>query len=68
MKLLFAAAFLLVAGCTNKHTDNAFQMDYPVDASRLSLGGDIHVNIDCATKPKRWKLFQTVATEYSAAI
>lgn len=50
MKLLFAAALLLLAGCTNKHTDNAFQMDYPVDAARLSLGGDVHVNIDCATK------------------
>lgn len=50
MKLLFAAALLLLAGCTNKHTDNAFQMDYPVDAARLSLGGDIHVNIDCATR------------------
>ena len=50
MKLLFAAALLLLAGCTNKHTDNAFQMDYHVDAARLSLGGDIHVNIDCATR------------------
>lgn len=50
MKLLFAAALLLLAGCTNKHTDYAFQMDYPVDAARLSLGGDIHVNIDCATR------------------
>lgn len=50
MKLLFATALLLVAGCTNKHTDNTFQMDYPVDAARLSLGGDIHVNIDCATR------------------
>ena len=50
MKLLFAAALLLVAGCTNTHTDNAFRMDYPVDAARLSLGGDIHVNIDCTTR------------------
>ena len=46
MKLLFVAAILLVTGCTNKHTENAFQMDYPVDAARLSLSGDIHVNID----------------------
>lgn len=50
MKLLFVAAILLVTGCTNKHTENAFQMDYPVDAARLSLAGDIHVNIDCATR------------------
>ncbi|MBD8459333.1 hypothetical protein [Enterobacter cloacae] len=50
MKLLFAAALLLLAGCTNKHTENTFHMDYPVDAARLSLGGDIHVNIDCATR------------------
>ncbi|MDR0162440.1 hypothetical protein P7L84_02495 [Enterobacter ludwigii] len=50
MKLLFAEALLLLAGCTNKHTENTFHMDYPVDAARLSLGGDIHVNIDCATR------------------
>ena len=50
MKLLFAAVFLLLAGCSSKHTDNAFRMDYPVEAARLSLGGDIHVNIDCATR------------------
>ena len=46
MKRLFAAVFLLLAGCSSKHTDNAFRMDYPVEAARLSLGGDIHVNID----------------------
>lgn len=50
MKFLFAAVLLLLAGCTDKQTDYAFQMDYPVDAARLSLGGDIHVNIDCATR------------------
>ena len=50
MKLLFAAALLLMAGCADEHADNAFQMDYPVDAARLSLGGDIRVNIDCATR------------------
>ncbi|EMV1761983.1 hypothetical protein AABV99_001595 [Enterobacter ludwigii] len=50
MKRLFAAVFLLLAGCSSKHTDNAFRMDYPVEAARLSLGGDIHVNIDCATR------------------
>ncbi|HCQ7773308.1 hypothetical protein UXO04_23335 [Enterobacter kobei] len=50
MKRLFAAVFLLLAGCSSKHTDNAFRMDYPVEATRLSLGGDIHVNIDCATR------------------
>ncbi|WP_218640525.1 hypothetical protein, partial [Klebsiella pneumoniae] len=32
------------------HTDYKFKMDYPVEAARLSLGGDIHVNIDCATR------------------
>ncbi|EPG2187197.1 MULTISPECIES: hypothetical protein [Enterobacteriaceae] len=50
MKRLFAAALLLLAGCANKHTDYTFKMDYPVEAARLSLGGDIHVNIDCATR------------------
>lgn len=50
MKILCAVALLLLAGCTAKHTDNTFQMDYPVDAARLSLGGDIHVNIDCSTR------------------
>ncbi|WP_337083921.1 hypothetical protein [Enterobacter kobei] len=50
MKRLFAAVFLLLAGCSSKHTDNAYRMDYPVEAARLSLGGDIHVNIDCATR------------------
>ena len=42
MKRLFAAALLLLAVCAGKHTDYAFKMDYPVDAARLSLGGDIH--------------------------
>ena len=50
MKRLFAVALLLVAGCADKDRDYAFKMDYPVDAARLSLGGDIHVNIDCATR------------------
>ncbi|HHA1302622.1 hypothetical protein [Enterobacter kobei] len=50
MKRLFASVFLLLAGCSSKHTDNAFRMDYPVEATRLSLGGDIHVNINCATR------------------
>ncbi|MHA8112679.1 hypothetical protein ACX122_06105 [Kosakonia cowanii] len=50
MKTLCAVAFLLLAGCNNKYTDHDFVMDYPVDAARLSLGGDIHVNIDCSTR------------------
>ena len=50
MKRLFAVALLLLAGCAEKHTDYVFRMDYPVDAARLSLGGDIHVNIDCAPR------------------
>ncbi|HFP8179635.1 hypothetical protein [Enterobacter hormaechei] len=50
MKLLFAVVFLLLVGCADKHTDYKFKMDYPVEAARLSLGGDIHVNIDCATR------------------
>ena len=50
MKRLFAAALLLLAGCADKHTDYTFKMDYPVDAARLSLGGDIHAKIECATR------------------
>jgi hypothetical protein len=50
MKRIFIVAFLLLNGCATEHTDNAFKMDYPVDAARLSLGGNIHVKINCAAR------------------
>lgn len=47
--LLTAITFFLF-GCSSHEREYNFKMDYPVDAARLSLGGDIHVNIDCATR------------------
>lgn len=50
MKRLLALALFLTAGCANNDRNYDFRMDYPVDAARLSLGGDIHVKIDCASR------------------
>lgn len=38
---------MLVAGCANKERPYNYQIDYPVDAARLSLSGDVVANIDC---------------------
>lgn len=50
LSVIAVSSVVLVAGCADKNTDYTFRMDYPVEAARLSLGGDIHVNIDCATR------------------
>lgn len=39
----------LITGCTDSNRPYNFAMDYPVEASRLSLSGKVVVNIDCDT-------------------
>ncbi|EFG9986379.1 hypothetical protein ACQLRR_004241 [Escherichia coli] len=50
MKLICAAAALLLVGCTTTAKSYEYQMDYPVDAARLSLSGDARVLINCDTR------------------
>jgi len=50
MKVTYFAALMLLAGCTGPRTMNNFQMDYPVEAARLSLGGDVSASINCSTR------------------
>jgi hypothetical protein len=49
-RLLLTAITFFMFGCSGHEREYNFKMDYPVDAARLSLGGDIHVNIDCAKR------------------
>ncbi|HDS4389401.1 TPA: hypothetical protein QH079_004338 [Enterobacter roggenkampii] len=49
-RLLLTAITFFMFGCSGHEKEYNFKMDYPVDAARLSLGGDVHVNIDCATR------------------
>lgn len=49
-RLLLTAITFFMFGCSGHEKENNFKMDYPVDAARLSLGGDIHVNIDCVKR------------------
>lgn len=49
-RLLLTAITFLMFGCSGHEREYNFKMDYPVDAARLSLGGDIHVNIDCVKR------------------
>ncbi|MDS1912684.1 hypothetical protein QSI79_05140 [Enterobacter asburiae] len=49
-RFLLTAITFFMFGCSGHEREYNFKMDYPVDAARLSLGGDIHVNIDCATR------------------
>lgn len=49
MKRVIAVA-LLLTGCAANDRSYAFEMDYPMDAARLSLSGETHVNINCATR------------------
>lgn len=47
---LIAMLPLVLSGCVKHSKEYNFQMDYPVDAARLSLGGDVNVQINCATR------------------
>lgn len=38
---------MFFSGCANKDRSYSYQMDYPVEAARLSLSGDVIANIDC---------------------
>ena len=49
-RLLLTAITFFMFGCSGHEKEYNFKMDYPVDAARLSLGGDIHVNIDCVKR------------------
>lgn len=49
-RILITAITLLMFGYSGHEREYNFKMDYPVDAARLSLGGDIHVNIDCVKR------------------
>lgn len=39
--------FLLIAGCSATERPYNFVMDYPVEASRISLSGKLVANINC---------------------
>lgn len=43
--LLIISGF--VTGCANTNRPYNYQIDYPVEAARLSLSGDVIANIDC---------------------
>jgi hypothetical protein len=65
-RLLLTAITFFMFGCSGHEREYNFKMDYPVDAARLSLGGDIHVNIDCAKG--KLTLFLIAAMAFSADI
>ena len=46
-RILFTAITFLMFGCSVDDREYNFKMDYPADAARISLGGEIYVNIDC---------------------
>lgn len=50
MKLICAVAALVLAGCVTTSKAYNYQMDYPVDAARLSLSGDARALINCDTR------------------
>lgn len=47
---LIAILPLVLCGCLKHSNEYNFQMDYPLDAARLSLGGDVNVQINFATR------------------
>jgi len=44
------AISLTVAACATSGRDNDYVMDYPIDAARMSLGGEITALVDCDKK------------------
>jgi hypothetical protein len=65
-RLLLTAITFFMFGCSGYEREYNFKMDYPVDAARLSLGGDIHVNIDC--EKGKLTLFLIAAMVFLAAM
>lgn len=49
-RILFTAMFSLLAACGNDSSRYHYQMDYPIDAARLSISGNAEVTVNCATK------------------
>lgn len=48
--ILFTAMLSALAACGNGSGRNHYQMDYPIDAARLSISGNAEVTVNCATK------------------
>lgn len=41
---------LFVSGCSNSQKEFRYQMDYPIQAARLSIGGEVSAAIDCSAR------------------
>ncbi|QPJ98884.1 hypothetical protein IDM36_13135 [Enterobacter mori] len=48
--LLLTVLLTVLSGCISKNREYNFQMDYPVEAARTSLSGDVNVKIYCITR------------------
>ena len=48
--ILFTAMLSALAACGNDSGRYHYQMDYPIDAARLSISGNAEVIVNCATK------------------